>query len=190
VGAISRDLSRIEIGIQNELLRYNDVVGSLGKKGIQFLAKPGVITNTNIIAVRDGINTATRVIGLDIGKYLKFNPWGATKLASGIGSALAVVGVALEIWDSYKEQERKAKFTVAINTMIDNFKNQAKEIITLIDAPNFSEQFFPDFADLRRQLTGIGNEMSTLQERQLRFKRWHENGIAIDAEFREIDQSQ
>jgi hypothetical protein len=120
---------------------------------------------------------------------LKFNPWGATKLASGIGSALAVVGVALEIWDSYKEQERKAKFTAAINTMIDNFKNQAKEIITLIDAPNFSEQFFPDFADLRRQLTGIGNEMSTLQERQLRFKRWHENGIAIDAEFREIDQS-
>lgn len=76
VGGISRDLNRIAVNVNNELEHYNDVVTTLGKKGVKFLSQPGVITNSSVLAVRDGISTATKMVGLDIGKYLKFKPWG------------------------------------------------------------------------------------------------------------------
>ncbi len=189
VGGISRDLSRIQVNVNNELAHYNDVVSALGKKGVNFLSQPGVITNSNVLFVRNGVNAATKMVGLDISKYLKFKPWGATKLASGLGSALAVVGIALEAWDSYKEQGRQAKFAETISIMIANFQEQSKEVMRLVDAPDFSNQFFPAFVSLKQQLTAIDTEMNTLQERQVRFKKWYDNGTAIDAEFREISQN-
>lgn len=188
VGGISRDLNRIQINVNNELTHYNDVVSSLGKKGVNYLSQPGVITNSSVLAVRDSVSVATKMIGLDIGKYLKFKPWGATKLANGLGSTLAVVGIALEAWDSYKEQERQAKFAQAIGGMIEKFQEQSKEVTRLIEAPDFSEQFFPAFVNLRQQLDAIDAEMNTLQERETRFKKWYADGMAIDAEFREISQ--
>ena len=189
VGGISRDLSRIQVNVNNELAHYNDVVSEIGKKGVNLLSKPGVITNSNVLAVRDGVNTATKMVGLDISKHLKFKPWGATKLANGLGSVLAALGIALELWDSYKEQERQAKFAEAISTMIANFQEQSKEVTRLVDAPDFSDQFFPAFVSLKQQLTAIDTEMNTLQERQVRFKKWYDNGTAIDAEFREISHN-
>lgn len=190
VGGISRDLTRVQIDVNNELAHYNDVVSSLSKKGVNFLSQPGVITNSNVLAVRDGVNTATKIVGLDISKYLRFKPWGATKLANGLGSALAIVGIAFEVWDSYKEQERQAKFAEAITAMIARLQEQAKEVLRLIDAADFSDQFFPTFVSLKQQLTEIDTEMNTLQERQMRFKKWYDNGTAIDAEFREISRNQ
>jgi GTP-binding protein EngB required for normal cell division len=188
VGGISRDLNRIQINVNNELTHYNDVVSSLGKKGVNYLSQPGVITNSSVLAVRDSVSAATKMIGLDISKYLKFKPWGATKLANGLGSTLAVVGIALEAWDSYKEQERQAKFAQAIGSMIEKFKEQSKEVTRLIDASDFSEKFFPAFMNLKQQLAAIDSEMNALQERESRFKKWYADGIAIDAEFREISQ--
>lgn len=189
VGGISRDLNRIQININNELSHYNDVVFALGKRGIKFLSQPGVISNGNVLAMRDGVNSVTKMAGLDISKHLKFKPWGATKLASGIGNALAIFGIALEVWSSYKEHEREAKFAENISATIKDFQSQCKEVVGLIDGPDFSNQFFPTFVSLKQQLIAIDAEMRTLQERQMRFKRWYENGTAIDAEFREISQN-
>lgn len=189
IGGINTDLYRIQMNVNNELMHYDDVLNAMSKKGVQFLSKPGVITNGSVLAVRDGINTATKLVGLDISKYLKFKPWGATKLANGLGSALAVVGIALEAWDSYKEQERQAQFAETIRSMISNFQMQSKEVIQLIDAPEFADRFFPAFATLKQQLSAIDDEMNTLQERQVRFKKWYGTGTAIDAEFREINST-
>ncbi|MFM9867800.1 LeoA/HP0731 family dynamin-like GTPase [Achromobacter xylosoxidans] len=189
VGGISRDLNRIAVNVNNELEHYNDVVTTLGKKGVKFLSQPGVITNSSVLAVRDGISTATKMVGLDIGKYLKFKPWGATKLANGLGSALAVVGIALEAWDSYKAQERQQTFAKAIETMLKNLQEQSKDVVRLVDSPDFSEKFFPAFANLKQQLGAIDAEMHTLQERHSRFKKWYDHGMVIDAQFREINES-
>ncbi|MDH0739810.1 LeoA/HP0731 family dynamin-like GTPase [Achromobacter spanius] len=188
VGGISRDLNRIAVNVNNELEHYNDVVTTLGKKGVKFLSQPGVITNGSVLAVRDGISTATKMVGLDIGKYLKFKPWGATKLANGLGSALAVVGIALEAWDSYKAQERQQAFAQAIETMLKNLQEQSKDVVRLVDSPDFSEKFFPAFANLKQQLGAIDAEMHTLQERHSRFKKWYDYGTVIDAQFREINE--
>lgn len=190
VGSIAHDLNRIQINVDNELAHYSDVVSSLGKKGVSFLSKPGVITNSSILAARDGLNVATKMVGLDISKYLKFKPWGATKLANGLGSALAVVGIALEAWASYQEQERQKKFDETIHGMIESFQEQSREVIGLVGQSDFSDRFFPAFANLKQQLESIDTEMGLLQERQLRFKTWYDNGTAIDAEFREISNNE
>lgn len=189
VGAISRDLNRIQIDVNNELGHYNDVVSGLGKKGVNFLSQSGMITKDNVLAARDGVNAITKMVGLDIGKYLKFKPWGATNLAKGAGNMLAVVGIALEVWDSYQEQERQTKFKQAIDTMITNFQQQSNDVMRVVDAPDFSDQFFPSFVSLKQQLTSIDTEMNTLQERQVSFKKWYDKGTAIDVEFREIGQN-
>ncbi|MFM2059152.1 MAG: hypothetical protein RLY71_3537 [Pseudomonadota bacterium] len=189
VGSIERDLNRMQLDVNNEISHYNDVMSALGKKGVKFLSEPGVITNNNVLAMRDGINAATKMVGLDISKYLKFKPWGATKLANGLGSALAVAGIALEAWDSYKEKERQAKFAETISTMIANFQKQSQEVTRLVAAPDFSDRFFPAFVTLKQQLTAIDAEMKTLQERQVRFKKWCDKGTAIDAEFRETNHN-
>jgi GTP-binding protein EngB required for normal cell division len=189
VGGISSDLNRIQLNIHNELVHYQDVVTSLGKKGVKFLSQPGVINKDSVLIMRDGINTATQLVGLDISKYLKFKPWGATKLAGSLTSAVAVIGIALELWDSYKEQERQAKFLEFINTILNNLQGQSKEMMKLIDDPRFSDNFFPVMVNLKKELTVIDQEMELLQKRQVRFKNWYDKGTVIDAEFREISQN-
>lgn len=189
IGSINTDLYRIQTNVDNELKHYDDVLNAMSKKGVQFLSQPGFITKDNVLLARDGLNAATKMVGLDISKYLKFKPWGATKLANSLGSAVAILGVALEVWDSYKEHERQAQFAQAIESMISNFQAQSKEVIQLIDAADFSERFFPNFANLKQQLSSIDSEMVALHERQVRFKKWYDNGTAIDAEFREINRS-
>ena len=71
--------------------------------------------------------------------------------------------------------------------MISNFQIQSKEVAQLIDAPDFADQFFPTFVTLKQQLSSIDGEMVALHERLVRFKKWYEDGTAIDAEFREIN---
>lgn len=187
IGSINTDLYRIQMNVNNELKHYDDVLNAMSKKGVKFLSQPGFITKDSVLLARDGLNAATKMVGLDISKYLKFKPWGATKLASSLGSAVAIMGVALEVWDSYKEQERQAQFAKEIESMIADFKLQSKEVAQLIDAPDFADQFFPTFVTLKQQLSSIDGEMTTLHERLVRFQRWYENGNAIDAEFREIN---
>lgn len=187
IGSINTDLYRIQMNVNNELKHYDDVLNAMSKKGVKFLSQPGFITKDNVLLARDGLNTATKMVGLDISEYLKFKPWGATKLANSLGNVVAILGVALEAWDSYKEQERQAQFANVIERMISNFQIQSKELVQLVDAPDFADQFFPTFVTLKQQLSSIDGEMVALRERQVRFKKWYDDGTAIDAEFREIN---
>lgn len=189
IGGINSDLCRIQMNVNNELKHYDDVLNAMSKKGVSFLSQPGVLTKDNVLLVRDGLNAATKMVGLDISKYLKFKPWGATKLANNLGSAVAIFGIGLELWDSYKEQERRAEFAKGIEKMIVSFKEQSKEIVQLINKSDFVDVFFPAFALLQQQLTSIEGEVNALQNRQVQFKKWTDTGNAIDVEFREINGS-
>jgi hypothetical protein len=186
VNSIVQDLNRIQININNEINHFNDMVTAIGKQGIKYLSKPGVITNQTVLIARDGITTVAKTLGVDIGKFLKFKPWGATKLANGFASAVAIVGIAFEAWDSYQEREREVKFKEGIDHLINNLEQQQNEIVKLIDGPDFANTFFPAFVLLKEQLSGIEHEMTELHQRHQRFKKWYEIGETIDVDFREI----
>jgi GTP-binding protein EngB required for normal cell division len=186
VQSISSDLHRVQLDVSTELQNFDSLVTSLGKKGVSYLARPGVIKKETVLLARDGVVSVAKTVGIDLGKMLKFKPWGATKLANGIGSALAVVGIALEAWDSYKESERLESFAKATGKMINDLKQQSSEIVALIDAPDFQVKFFPALVELRTQLDGVSAEMSRVESQHTRFKHWYDSGKAIDVAFREI----
>lgn len=186
VQSISSDLNRVQLDVNTEIQHFDNLVTSLGKKGVSYLAKPGVINNQTVLMARDGVVSVAKTIGVDIGGFLNFKPWGATKLANGLGSALAVVGIALEAWDSYKEKERQEAFQRTTAQMILDLQKQSKEVVALIDGPNFHEKFFPALGALKGQLDQINAEMVRVEEQHTRFRHWYDSGKIIDVESREI----
>lgn len=186
VQSISSDLHRVQLDLSTELQHFDSLVISLGKKGVSYLAKPGVINNQTVLLARDGVVSIAKIVGMDLGKMLKFKPWGATKVANGLGSTLAVVGIALEAWDSFKESERLEKLAKATGKMIDDLKRQSSEIVAMIDASDFQTTFFPALVELRTQFDEISEEMSRVESQHTRFRHWYDSGKAIDVAFREI----
>lgn len=186
VQSISSDLHRVQLDLSTELQHFDSLVISLGKKGVSYLAKPGVINNQTVLLARDGVVSIAKIVGMDLGKMLKFKPWGATKVANGLGSTLAVVGIALEAWDSFKESERLEKLAKATEKMIDDLKRQSSEIVAMIDASDFQITFFPALVELRTQFDEISAEMSRVESQHTRFRHWYDSGKAIDVAFREI----
>lgn len=186
VQSISSDLHRVQLDVNTEIQHFDNLVTSMGKKGVSYLSKPGVINKDTVLMARDGLVTAAKTAGVDLGRMLKFKPWGATKAANGLGAAVAGLGIALEIWDSYKEKERRDNFAKAIAKMATDMKQQSAEIVTLIDGPDFQTKFFPTLVDLKNQLNEISTEMSRVESQHTRFKHWYDSGKAIDVAFREI----
>ena len=127
-------------------------------------------------------------IGLDIGKYLKFKPWGATKLANGAGAALAAIGLLIELHDSYEQKQKEIEFQNGIAEMVTNFEKQREEIINLINGENFVTIFFPVYIDLKNKLQGINQDIISMNETQNSFNHWVEMGEVIDVEFEDIKQ--
>lgn len=127
-----------------------------------------------------------KTLGLDLSKYLKFKPWGATELANRAAGFLAVLGLGLELWDSYEKAEQEKKFRNAIADMIKNFEDQKKEISEMINGGEFITNFFPSYVDLQNKLQSIQIDISEMDKQQLLFKNWVEMGEIIDVEFSEI----
>lgn len=186
VGIVNQNLFRIQVNIDNEINHFNDVVSSLGKSGIKYLAKPGLITNKTVLLARDGFSSITKALGIDISSYLKFKPWGATKFASGLASAVAVVSVALEVMDAYKERERQLQFEQDLKNMIGNIRQQQSEIVGLIDSPDYASNFFPTYQSLKNQMLEIERSVEEINHKYSQFQQWYQVGEVIDLDYRSI----
>uniref|UniRef100_UPI003A8F7FE3 LeoA/HP0731 family dynamin-like GTPase n=1 Tax=Salmonella enterica TaxID=28901 RepID=UPI003A8F7FE3 len=95
---VAQELQRMEMSYQADISHYNSNLTRLGKQGLDYVVKSGGITNTTVIAARDGVVSAAKMVGVDLSKLLKFNPWGAINLAKGLSSLLSFMGVAIEGW--------------------------------------------------------------------------------------------
>lgn len=186
IGAVSFELQKIEINFNAEINTFNQTIKSYGKQGVNYLSKSKVINKDNVLLARDAIVTGVKTLGLDLSKYLKFKPWGATKFANGAAGVLAVLGLGLELWDSYEKAEQEKKFRTAIANMIKNFEDQKKETLEMINGNEFITNFFPSYVDLQHKLQSIQIDISEMDKQQQLFKEWVEMGEIIDVEFSEI----
>lgn len=112
---------------------------------------------------------AGKSVGLNLKELLKFKPWGAVNLAKGVNGALAAFGLALELWDTYQRIQKEEEFRKGVETMVENFKKQKKEILDLLDGENFIKQFFPELMALYQQCQNVSNEQESLQGAQNKF---------------------
>lgn len=184
--SVTQEISNMKIGFDAEVNHFNSTVTQFGKQGLDYLVKSKVINNTTVLATRDGIVTAAKYIGIDLGKMLKFKPWGATNLAKGVNGALAVVGLALEAWDSWEQAKRREEFQKAMIKMVENFEKQREELVQLLDGPRFIEQFFAGFLELQADVENVRHNVEQQRAQRQRFREWREMGEAIDVQFREV----
>lgn len=188
IGSVTFELQKIETNFNAEIDSFNKTIKSYGKQGLNYLSKSKIINKDTVIATRDILVTGAKTIGVDIGKYLKFNPWGATKFANGLGAVFALIGLALEVWDSYEQNKKEQEFQKAISEMIENFNKQRSEILNLINSEDFTSNFFLIYEELQHQLGQINEDILSMRETQKLFGEWVEMGEIIDVEFEDIKQ--
>ncbi|APU32278.1 labile enterotoxin output A [Ectopseudomonas alcaliphila JAB1] len=184
--SITLEVEKMQLGFDTEVNHFNTTIKALGKDGINHLLKGNLINNTTVLAARDGLVTAAKTVGMDIGKYLKFKPWGAVNFAKGANGALAVIGVAIEAWDSWEQHKRETEFRKAIAEMVENFEKQRKELLELINNEQFKERFFGNYLVLKEKAQELESNLQDSLLRQQRFQAWRATAEAIDAQFHEL----
>jgi GTP-binding protein EngB required for normal cell division len=184
--SITLEMEKMQVGFDSEVSHFNTTVKALGKQGINHVLKGNLINNTTVLATRDGIVTIAKTVGMDIGKYLKFKPWGAVNFAKGANGALAVIGVALEAWDSWEQYKREEAFKKTIAEIISNFEQQRQDFLDLVNSELFKEKFFPDYLQLSSRRKELQSNLDESRKRQQRFQEWRAEAEAIDVEFRAL----
>ncbi len=172
---IVNEISKIETTFNADMSFFEKHAGALGKIGINFLNKSGFINATNIKLARDGIVAAGKFVGIDLA--LKFKPWGAVKLAGNVNKALPLIGIAFEVWDSWKESQKIEKLEKAKREMESDFNNQKQEILALInDETRFKQTCFPMALELEKCIQECEESVKKTQECAQGLEKWIQTG--------------
>ncbi|RKV58207.1 LeoA/HP0731 family dynamin-like GTPase [Helicobacter pylori] len=172
---IVNEISKIETGFNADMSFFEKHAGALGKIGINFLNQSGFINATNIKLARDGIAAVGKFVGIDLA--LKFKPWGAVNLAGSINKGLPLIGLAFEVWDSWKESQKIEKLEKAKEEMKSNFDNQKQEILDLInDEIRFKQTCFPMALELEKCIQACEENVKKTQECDQELEKWIQTG--------------
>lgn len=183
VQSVNNAIRKMHLGYSAEINHYNGNIAAMGKQGINYIVKSNFINSTTVIAARDGVVTVGKMAGLELGKFLKFKPWGAIKFAKGMNGALVFVGVALELWDTYNQAKREEEFKKMIESMVGNFNQQREGLINTLEESDFDRKHFTGFAEMQDEMTNLETTMQAIREQQSLFSRWRADAEAIDAEY-------
>ncbi len=172
---IFNEMAKIETGFNADRSFFEKHAGAFGKIGINFLNKSGFINATNIKLARDALVATGKFVGIDLA--LKFKPWGAVNLAGNLNKALPLIGLAFEVWDSWKESQEIEKLEKAKREMESDFNNQKQEILDLInDEAKFKQTCFPSALELEKSFQEIEEKIKKTQECDQEFEKWIKTG--------------
>ncbi|WQY88955.1 50S ribosome-binding GTPase [Helicobacter pylori] len=172
---IFNEMAKIGTSFNADMGLFEKHAGTLGKIGIDLLKQSGFINATNIKLARDGIVAVGKFVGIDLA--LKFKPWGAVNLAGNINKGLPLIGLAFEVWDSWKESQKIEKLEKAKEEMKSNFDNQKQEILDLInDETRFKQTCFPEIFKLERSFQELEESIKKTQECAQGLEKWIQTG--------------
>ncbi|GAA8826278.1 hypothetical protein VN1333_10210 [Helicobacter pylori] len=172
---IVNEISKIETGFNADMSFFEKHAGTFGKVGTSFLKQSGFINATNIKLTRDAIAAVGKFVGIDLA--FKFKPWGAVKLAGNLNKALPLIGIVIEVWDSWKESQKIEKLEKAKGEMKSDFDGQKQEILDLInDETRFKQTCFPSIFDLEKSLQEIKEAIEKTQAYDQEFEKWIKAG--------------
>ncbi|WP_334092400.1 LeoA/HP0731 family dynamin-like GTPase [Helicobacter typhlonius] len=153
------ELQKITTHFESEIDTFSKILNTAGKEGLGYIQKSGIINANNVKIVRDSMVNFGKIVGVDLTQALKFQPWGAVKLAKGANVAVAVAGIAFELWDSYKQYEKEQELQKVKDGIKENLEGQRKEILELVNGESFIETFFKNYMQLKDKYIEINNEM-------------------------------
>ncbi|MGN8505537.1 LeoA/HP0731 family dynamin-like GTPase [Helicobacter pylori] len=169
------EIAKIETSFNADMSFFEKHAGTLGKIGSEFLTKSGLINATNIKLARDGIAAVGKFVGIDLA--FKFKPWGAVNLAGSINKGLPLIGLVIEVWDSWKESQKIEKLEKAKREMESDFNNQKQEILDLInDETRFKQTCFPMALELEKCIQACEESVKKTQECARSLEKWIQTG--------------
>ncbi|WQX70241.1 50S ribosome-binding GTPase [Helicobacter pylori] len=172
---IFNELAKIETSFNADIGLFEKHAGTFGRIGIDLLKQSKFINTTNIKAARDGIVAVAKFTGIDLA--LKFKPWGAVNLAGSINKGLPLIGLAFEVWDSWKESQKIEKLEKAKGEMESDFNNQKQEILALInDETRFKQTCFPSVFELEETIQACEESVKKTQECAQGLEKWIQIG--------------
>ncbi len=168
-------MAKIGTTFNADMSSFEKHAGTFGRIGINFLNQSKFINATNIKLARDGIVATAKFTGIDLA--LKFKPWGAVNLVGSINKGLSLIGLAFEVWDSWKESQKIEKLEKAKGEMKSNFDNQKQEILDLInDETGFKQACFPNALELEKSFQEIEEKIKKTQECAQGLEKWIQTG--------------
>ncbi|GAA7135719.1 50S ribosome-binding GTPase [Helicobacter pylori] len=172
---IVNEIAKIETGFNADMSFFEKHAGAFGKIGIDLLKQSGFINATNIKLARDGIVAVAKFTGIDLA--LKFKPWGAVNLAGSINKGLPLIGLVIEVWDSWKESQKIEKLEKAKEKMKSHFDGQKQEILDFInDETKFKQACFPSVFDLEKCIQACEENIKKTQECTQGLEKWIQTG--------------
>ncbi|WQS44987.1 50S ribosome-binding GTPase [Helicobacter pylori] len=172
---IVNEIAKIETGFNADMSFFEKHAGAFGKIGIDLLKQSGFINATNIKLARDALVATGKFVGIDLA--LKFKPWGAVNLAGSINKGLPFIGLAFEVWDSWKESQKIEKLEKAKEEMKSYFDNQKQEILDLInDETRFKQTCFPMALKLEETIQACEESIKKTQECAQGLEKWIQTG--------------
>ncbi|MGL2513715.1 LeoA/HP0731 family dynamin-like GTPase [Helicobacter pylori] len=172
---ISNEIAKIGTTFNADMSSFEKHAGAFGKIGIKLLEQSKFINATNVKLARDTIVAVEKFVGIDLA--LKFKPWGAVKLAGNINKGLPFIGLAFEVWDSWKESQKIEKLEKAKEEMKSNFDNQKQEILDLInDETRFKQACFPSVFELEETIQACEESVKKTQECAQGLEKWIQTG--------------
>ncbi|RKV22341.1 labile enterotoxin output A [Helicobacter pylori] len=172
---IVNEIAKIETSFNADRSFFEKHAGAFGKIGIDLLKQSGFINATNIKLARDALVATGKFVGIDLA--LKFKPWGAVNLAGNLNKALPLIGLAFEVWDSWKESQKIEKLEKAKEEMKSNFDGQKQEILDLInDETRFKQTCFPMALKLEETIQACEESVKKTQECTQGLEKWIQTG--------------
>jgi hypothetical protein len=186
MSSINLDIERMQIGFDNEVNHFNTTLKSLGAQGVKYTLNGNLINGNTILSARDGVVSIAKTFGFDIAKHMKFKPWGAINMAKGVNGALAAIGVAIEVWDSYEQHKREEKFKKTIEKIVIDFELQRKDLLDIINAEEFKENFFSEYVLLKQRVHELGENLTRNKLQQQRFHEWKVQAKNLNKELQSL----
>lgn len=181
-------LESVQSSFVDEINHFNTIISGMGKQGVKFLIDGKVINNKSILMVRDGVVSVGKKVGLDLSKNLKFKPWGAHKLANGANVAVAGLGIALELWDSWQKHERKTVFQERVNEFVKTLEEQRKSLVQDLNGDGidstFVRTYFPDMVEIASALGSLRLALEDMRGQEERFEQWFGQAEVLQGEYK------
>ncbi len=181
-GRIYMELEKSIARFDAEMGDFEKAISSYGKQGIDMLQ--GVINTKNIKLARDVIKTGLETIGINVGKMLNFKPWGAVNFAKNANILLAVFGIALEVWDSYKQQQREQKFQEAKVELEKKLKKQMTDILETIKDDSKFLELFQGYKELENALNVTQQNLEKIELFNKEFNEWVEQVKVLEIDYK------
>jgi len=164
---------------------------NLSNKMINGLVKDGIngLRLVPVSQMRDFILSGRNTISSLTGISMKFKPWGAVKLAKNLGSALAFVGVGIEVIELFKQHENAKKLDKAREDIIAYLNDYEKNIVEQFNRSD--EELIKEFAPALQKMQNMYNNMlsqdKNISNMKVQIEEWYRNSKNIqDIGFEEI----